>query len=57
MPDFDYSLLRTSTQVIEIIEKAREVCRKKLQEHEYRLEEGRRKKLEEICGEACMNRC
>ena len=57
MPDFDYSLLRTSRQETETIEKAKEVCRKKLQEHEYGLEEGGGKKLQEMCGEACVNLC
>ena len=54
---FDYSLLRTSRRETEMIERAKEICRKKIQEHEYRLEEGKRRELEEIYNEARRNLC
>jgi trimethylamine:corrinoid methyltransferase-like protein len=52
---FDYSLLRTSKADADIIEKAKEICRRRIQEHEYRLEEGKRRKLMAIYKEAAKN--
>ena len=52
---FDYSLLRTSRADVDITEKAREICRRRIQEHEYRLEEGKRRKLMEIYQKAARN--
>jgi len=49
---FDDSLFHTSKGDVDIMERAKEVCRKKIAEHDYRLEEGKRQKLDEIYGEA-----
>jgi len=49
---FDYSLLRTSRPDADIIEKAKELCRSKIREHEYQLEEEKREKLKAIYKEA-----
>ena len=54
---FDYSLLRTSTLDTDMIKRAKDICRKKIEEHEYQLEEKRAKKLEEIYDEARGNLC
>ena len=54
---FDYSLLRTSRLDRDVIERAREICRKKMEEHEYQLEEKKTKKLKEIYDEARTNLC
>jgi len=52
---FDYSLLRTSKVDMDIIEKAKEICRRRIQEHEYQLEEKKRRKLIEIYKRASGN--
>jgi trimethylamine:corrinoid methyltransferase-like protein len=52
---FDYSLLRTSKIDADIAGKAREICRRRIQEHEYRLEEEKRRKLIEIYKRASGN--
>ena len=54
---FDYSLLRTSRLDTDIIERAKEICRKKIEEHEYQLEEKKTEKLVEIYDEARNNLC
>ncbi len=54
---FDYSLLRTSKPDTDFIEKAKEICREKIREHQYQLQEGKRRKLKEIYREASRNLC
>jgi len=49
---FDDSLFRTSKGDVDIMEKAKEICRRKIAEHGYRLEDERRKRLDEIYAEA-----
>jgi len=49
---FDDSLFHTSKGDIDILERAKEVCRRKIAEHGYRLEEEKRQKLDEIYKEA-----
>ena len=52
---FDYSLLRTSKADADIIEKAKEICTRRIREHEYQLEEKKRRKLRGIYKEAAKN--
>lgn len=54
---FDYSLFSASRRETEMIQRPKEICRKKIQELEYRLEEGKRRELEEIYNEARRNLC
>ena len=54
---FDYSLLRTSRLDTDIIERAKDICRKKIEEHEYQLGEKEAEKLKEIYDEARSNLC
>jgi hypothetical protein len=49
---FDHSLFRTHRLGLDIIAKAKKICREKIQEHKYQLEDERRGKLEEIYREA-----
>ncbi|MEM2303667.1 MAG: trimethylamine methyltransferase family protein, partial [Candidatus Bathyarchaeia archaeon] len=49
---FDYSLLHTYKPGLDIIAKAKKICKEKIQTHRYQLEDERRKKLEEIYREA-----
>jgi trimethylamine:corrinoid methyltransferase-like protein len=49
---FDHSLFRTHRPGLDIIAKAKKICREKIQEHKYQLEDEKRMKLEEIYREA-----
>lgn len=49
---FDHSLYHTSKGDVDIVERAKEICRRKIAEHDYRLEEGKKRKLDEIYKEA-----
>jgi len=53
-PDlFDYSLLRTSNRKMKsLVERAKEIAREKIAEHDFRLEEDNKKKSEGIFEEA-----
>lgn len=48
----DYSLFHTHSFFPNIIEKAKKICKEKIMEHKYDLEESKRRKLEEIYKEA-----
>lgn len=49
---FDYSLFHTYKPSLDVIEKAKKICREKIQTHTYMLEDEKRRKLEEIYREA-----
>jgi len=53
---FDYSLLHTSRGEMKgLIDRAREIARKRIAGHDFQLEEDKRRKLEEIYREAARN--
>ncbi len=52
---FDNSLLRTSKGDIDIIRKAKEICREKISQHDYLLDEKKMKKIDEIYCEAAKS--
>ena len=53
---FDYSVLHTSKREMKsLIERAKEIARKKIKEHNYQLEENKKRKLEEIYQDAVRN--
>jgi len=50
---FDYSLLHTSRREMkDLVERAKDMARKKIAEHDFQLEEDKKRKLEEIYQEA-----